>query len=250
MNYPDIVAEARLLSDTDSTSLPDAVVLRRISSALEEVVGDIIGCDGSFRFDDSNYTTLPIGFADLVAGQEDFSFDTTFLDIVGVSVKDSNGRFQALRTIDQREMIYGTGNLSGQLSNVSVGKLVDPTQFFPTNGMPLYYDKEGQSVKLYPQPSAGAVTLAQGLKVFFQRTASLPALADLSDSSKSPGFRSTYHHLLAYMVALPYCETYKKDRVPTYSQKVMELKQKIQEHYGRRAKDEARRMVVAFTSNR
>jgi hypothetical protein len=116
--------------------------------------------------------------------------------------------------------------------------------------MPLYYDKEGMSVKLYPQPAASAVTLTQGLKAFFQRTSSPFVTADLSDTTKSPGFRSTYHHILPYMIALPYVTTYKKDRVVSFTNKINEFKQDIKDHYGRRTKDEPRRVLPAFASNK
>ena len=220
MTISNIQAEIRSLCDADSDSLTDAVLLRRINNAYEEIVGEIIQADGTWQFDDTNYGTHPIGTTTLVSGQRDYSFDTTMLNIERVEVMDNSGNYYVLKPLDKSDIDIAT------------------TEFNETNGRPEYYDKNGSSVILYPAPDAGvSVTLSAGLKVYFQRTADLFTSAQVTTGTKVPGFASPYHQILCYMVAIPHCMTYKKDRVRDYQIRVAEIKKSIIEHYSRREKD-------------
>ena len=220
MTIADIQAEIRSLCDADSTSLTDAVLLRRINNAYEEVIGEVIQADGTWQFDDTNYSTHPIGTTTLVSGQRDYSFDITMLNIERVEVKDNSGNFYLLKPLDKSEI------------DIAI------TEFYETSGRPEYYDKNGSSINLYPAPDAGiSVTLAAGLKVYFQRTADVFTSAQVTTGTKVPGFASPYHQILCYMAALPYCMTYKKDRVALYERKVAEIRKAMMGHYSRREKD-------------
>lgn len=240
----DINAEARSLADADTTSYPAATLLRRINAAYERVVGWIINVDGTWQFDDSNYSDLPIGTQTLVAAQKAYTFNDKFLQILEVQVKDVNGNWRILKPIDQIEYSNETP--------------LDET--FKTDGLPLYYDKVSEdTIKLFPAPDAGvSVTLASGLKIKFKRTAdlfleSVPGTPD--NASKIPGFISTHHYILSYMAALPYCMSYKKDRVATYERiigdfdKPMGMKKDILMAYALREKDVRNIMTMAPVRN-
>jgi len=219
MTISDINSEIRDLCDADSSSYTDAQLLRRVNEAYKDIVGMIIGLDGTWEFDDSNYTTHPIGTTDLVAAQQDYAIDTTFLAIERVEVLDDEGNYHLIHPIDK--------------DSVPVAL----TEFYETDGFPQYYDKSGNSFFLYPAPAAADVTLAAGLKVYFQRTADVFTSAQVTTGTKEPGFVSTYHMVLCYMAAVPYCMSYKKDRVALYEKKADELKEKIRKFYGNREKD-------------
>ena len=104
-----------------------------------------------------------------------------------------------------------------------------------TDGLPIYYDKvSDDTIKLYPGPATASCTLTSGLKVRFKRTAHL---FTASDTTAVPGFQSPYHVILAYMAAIPYCMTYKPNRVPLYEKKVDELKKGLIKAYSLRQKD-------------
>lgn len=153
MNIADLNSEARALVDADTTSYTAADLLRRINAAYEEIVGYILGLDGLWQYDDTNYTDFPIGTTTLIEGQKDYTFDSAHLEIEGISVEDAGGIWHQLDPIDQSNF--------GQ----------DPAEFQKNSGMPIYYDKSGRSFLLYPAPTASAVTLASGCKVYFKRTA-------------------------------------------------------------------------------
>lgn len=226
MTITDINAETRALCDADSTSYPDATLLRRVNAAYEEIVGKIIGLDGTWQFDDTNFTDMPIGTTDLVASQQDYAFDNSHLNVLRASVKNSNGNYQPLKPLDVSE----------------IG--VDPSEFMKTAGFPVYYDKNGSSILLYPPPAAADVTLSGGLKVYYQRTADIFTSAEVSTGTKEPGFASPFHMILAFKAALPYCMSYKKDRVALYEKKVMDLEKDLVKFYSKREKDVRKGLVM------
>ena len=55
------------LCDADITSYPLRGVVRRVNSAIEALVGKIINTDGTWQFDDTNYTDLPVGTGTLIS---------------------------------------------------------------------------------------------------------------------------------------------------------------------------------------
>jgi len=195
--------------------------------ALEQVIGWILQADGRWQWDDTNYTTLPIGTYTLVNSQSTYSFNDKFLEIEEVQVLNEDEVYEIIKPIDQKE--YSD---------------YEPlSEAYSEDGFPEFYDKvSDDTIKLYPAPDNGvSVTLANGLKIKFRRTADL---FTTSDTSQQPGFASPYHQVLAYMAAIPYCMKYKKDRVAMYQSKVNELKQELINHYTRREQDVVKRMSM------
>ena len=216
------------LTDADTTAFPTATRLIYANTSQAEVAGDIIGVDVDWNYDDTNYTDFPIGTTTLVNGQQDYSFNDSFLSIEGVSVMNSSGIYKKLKPFDKQELD------------------VDPDEYKKTDGMPTHYDKQGRSVFLYPAPATASVTLDKGLKVFYKRQTK-----DITSfGSTSPGFISTEHMIIAYKIALPYCVKYKKDRVPSYENKIQEHRAKILAHYSTRSKDKTRRLSNKQESNK
>lgn len=221
-NKQGIVEEIDSLCDTDSTSYPLAAKLRRVNSKYEQIVGNLIVMNGTWQFDDSNYTTFPIGKGTLVASQNDYAFDSSHLVIDSVEVLDKNGIWHLLNPIDRQ-------NLG-----------VPIEEYAKTPGLPTEYDKSGSSLLLYPAPSAAECTLTNGLRVYFQRTASIFLV---SDTTKTPGFASPYHIILAYAAAIPYCATYKKDRVALYQREMERLERDLYAFESNKEKDVRKRIT-------
>ena len=180
MTIADINLEIDSLCDSDTTSYPLAVKLRRVNVAYEKVIGRIIAQDGEWEFDDTNFTDFPRGVDDLVASQNDYSFDTSHLMIESVEVMDTNGDYYFLRPASK--------------SDYSVPLDV----YYKTDGKPEVYDKDGGSVLIYPAPATGSVTTTDGIRVNFRRTASIFTSAEVTTGTKVPGFASPYHMILVY----------------------------------------------------
>ena len=59
-----------------------------------------------------------------------------------------------------------------------------------------------------------------------------------------PGFASPYHTVLCYKAALPYCMSYKKDRVALYKAEADRLMAALISFYGKREQDVRKQMTM------
>lgn len=225
-NKTSLVHEINFLCDSDNTSYPNTDKVREVNAALEEVVGDIIDADGTWQYDDTNYTTMPRGKGTLVEGQQQYSFSSEYLQIEAIEILDTNNRYIRITPLDLNDL-HG----EGPDEHFGVDSSGNPLKGFPSN-----YDVQGDSIRLYPAPTSTEVTLANGIRVWFKRTAQLFA-ADGSDTTAEPGLPSPYHIILAFMASIPYCLKYHPERVAGYQIKAAELKKKLINHYSRREKD-------------
>lgn len=220
----------------DISSNPDMLLrfTRYINEGLNRVVSLILKSDGRWQFDDQNNTDLPIGTTSLVttpgAEQQDYTFDVSHLKILNVEVKDNNGQWHTLIPIDQSD-----------LQNTNV------TDFMSEPGLPLYYDKLGSSVFLYPPPLAADVTEANGLKVRFQRP---PSYFVSTDTTKTPGFNSLYHELVALIAARDYAFDKTLSCAEGLASRVTEKEQDLIEDYTIRNKDEKTKLSALGTRDR
>lgn len=201
------------LCDADIISLPLRRVLRSINSSIEILVGKIINADGNWQFDDTNYTDLPSGTGNLVSGQSSYSFSSEYLDILEVMILTTGGVYQRITPFDPSELGMSFDDWVGSATGT------------PPNGIPQYYDKLGDSIRLDRSPTATHVTLTAGLKVRFKRTAKVYTMSNSTtitsgEESVEPGIASPYHQLIAYMAAVPFCANYKKDRVEGYKREI------------------------------
>lgn len=240
MNIADINSETRLLCDADSSSYPDDALLRRTNLGYEQVVGWLINADGKWQFDDTNYGDFPIGTFTLVSGQGKYSFNDKFLQIIDVQIKTVNGKYRIIQPIDQKDL------------DPKFRLQLPLRERFAIDGYPIFYDKlSSDTLELLPAPDNGVtVTLDAGLRIYFKRTADLFTSAQVSTGTKVPGFDSTFHVILSYMAALPFCMSYKKDRVALYQSEVIRLKDEILQQYTKRSKDERNAMTSEYIAFR
>ena len=229
----DLTSFIDFLCDSDATSYPLRRKVQQINNALEELVGKIVSADGTWQFDDTNYTNEPVGTGTLVEGQQRYHITSEYLDIAMIEILNQNGtKYQKIFPLDYTQL----GDLS-------------PEDFFgtdsagsPVKGQVLYYDKLGDQLYLYRSPAATNHTLAAGIRIWFKRTINLYTMTDnttmtAGHASREPGIPSPYHTLLCFMAAIPFCIKYHKDRVPLYQAKVTEMTKALLDFYGRREKD-------------
>jgi hypothetical protein len=219
MTITDIIAEARDLVDATSTSYPDAKILRRLTPIEREIGNRIINADGTWQFDDSNYTDLPVGSGTLTATQDLYTFAAEFLDFLWAKVKNADGTWSMLKPIDQSGLTYPYEDL-----------LTD-------DGLPIYVDKVADdTIRLLPAPAAADVYDGVNIKFGFKRKTKAWEQSDIDTGTREPGF-ALNHIIMAYELALPEAIKYKKDRVGIYERKIDKLMKEIINHYGQREKD-------------
>src|SRR3990167_8297031 len=101
-----IVEEIDRLCDSDDTSYPRADKTSRVNNGLETVIGWIITADGTWNFDDTNFTDHPRGTGTLVEGQEDYSFASEYLDIEAIEILDtaSPAQYRRIKPLSHQDL--------------------------------------------------------------------------------------------------------------------------------------------------
>lgn len=203
-------------------------ITARINRAYDKAANLIMSSDGRWKWDDTNYTTLPIGKRDIVSGQQDYTMDVEHLEILKVVVVDSAG-------IKTELAPYA---LSDELGTLEAQNIVT------TGGIPNYYRKTGVSFMLFPIPNYNATN---GLIVYYQRK---PSYFIYSDTTKSAGIPSILHRYLSITASADYAVskqlTMKNDLV-TLSK---ELENDVVDFYSKRAKDESKFIRAINRSSR
>lgn len=202
----------------DTTSLPHKQFIRSANAWYRKADTWIWEASGTWEFDDSNWTTLPIATQDLVDSQQDYELPSTARKMDRVEVKDSNGDFYPVKPIDK-----------SQITDEAL------TEYRETNGLPEQYDLMGRSLILYPAPDSGDVTTSSGLKMYVGRDISE---FSLSDTSTEPGFDNHFHRIISLGAAYDYCLTNGvEDRKRELRQEIEQLRQEMAKHYGSRHRD-------------
>lgn len=238
-----ICAEIDRLCDSNDTSYTRLAKTSRVNNALEELVGDIINADGTWQYDDTNYTTTPFGQGNLVSGQISYSFAAEYLQIEEISILDLNGYYRKLTPFDSSEQ--------GQTFEETFNITYNGSAYVAKDGLATHYDIVGDTIILSNSPTAVYATLTKGLKIKFKRTANLfTAVSTTAADTTEPGLPSTHHVILAYMASIPFCISYKKDRVVPYQNKVSEMKKTLLKSYSTRQKDKKNVMETDYISFR
>lgn len=225
-----ICQEIDSLCDSDATSYTIEDKTRRANTALQELELMALLASGTWQFDDSNQTSNPTGLQTLSTGVQEYAFDSTLLTIERVEVLLADGTtWKALDPLDETQ-------IEGSL-----------TDYLEVTGIPTEYYKRGKFLGLVPIPITGKVTMTNGLKVQFARTASL---FTTTDTTKEPGIAGPFHYLIALKASLPYCKTYKKDRVAQLQLDIIEGERKFKRYYESRSKDESGRLTMAQINSR
>lgn len=190
----------------------------RLNRSLDKAVGKILGWDGKWQFDDSNYTDIPIGSTSLVSGQSDYTISVTHLEIIRVSILDSDGNVKILDSIDELD-----DEMRTKLEST-------------TTGTPTHYDKKGSSIILFPTPN---YSIASGLTVRFQRG---PSYYVYTDTTKTPGFASIFHPYVSLDAKLGYAIDKQLPQAANLASSLAAMEEDMSKFFGRRAKDEPRRL--------
>lgn len=181
--------------------------------------------DGRWAFDDSTYTEYAIGTTNLVANQQDYTFEASFIAILSVEIKDAEGNWITLREVDEREY----SNMQYSMS-----------EEFKTPSTPYAFNRTANSIFLLPAPN---YSITGGLKVKFQRP---PNYFTYDDTTQVPGFTETHHPYLANFACMKYAFSRQMPNGPYFKSEVDKAELiEIPAFYTVREKDRAKRMLAA-----
>jgi len=225
-NEQDLVNQTLFHSGANISNYTLKAITRNINAAYHRVAARIATADGTWKWDDANNTTLPIGTTNLVSGQKDYSLSDGMLELERVELQDASGNWHKLTPIDQS----------------LITEALD--EYLSITGKPLQYDKVGRSIFLYPTPN---YSVTAGLKVHFSRSASI---FTTSDTTKEPGFSSAFHEILPIMAAKAWAKIYKPELVNGLILEEDRMMADIESFYGRRDRDLPNRLQAAYHNNR
>lgn len=229
-----IVEQVRSLIRLDSTQWPTYKIVNSCNNYLDTITGLMIGNDKRFQWDDTNHTKLPIGTTNLVANQSDYSFLTDeqgnkILNLIRIDVLTSSttGLYQELNLIDQSQIPYALD------------------EYQKNAGIPMEYDKIADNiVRLYPKPVS---SITNGLKFYFQRTASY---FSATDTTKEPGVPATLHRGFVIASAYDCALTMGLPNLQAISVEVQKEDLKVKEYFKGRNQDDNRVMKTECFSFR
>jgi len=162
-----------------------ADITRNINNAYQEVATDIMKAAGSWQYDDNNATSAPITYITMGNASASYNIPATIFRIQGVEVKDSGGTWTKLAQIDYNDVTMPLD------------------EYFSGSGTPTHYDLLGNTIKLYPTPVSGSVTLASGVAVMTDKNVTLFTTAS---TSATPGFAAPFHKILSYSAAIDFVQ--------------------------------------------
>ena len=218
-----LVQEIDFLLGTNSTNYDIKDKTRNINRALERVASIIQTADGKWDWEDTNNSDLPIATTNIVAAQQDYSVDTTFLKVKSVFYTDANGTCSELIYSPDKERFI-------ELTSVDTG-------------IPTRYTIVGNSILLDVYPTT-AVTA--GLKVYFARDVHLFTVAD---TTATAGFSSQFHRYLSLSAAYDYAIAKSKEIANSLRNEMLIMEKGIKEHYSGRLEVENRNIRVAGISS-
>lgn len=207
-----ILQEIDFLVGTNSTTYTTNDKTRNVNRALDKVAFLIQSADGKWDWEDTNNTNLPIGSTDIVAGQQDYSIDTTFLKIKRVFYTDENGSKSELRFVETKEQILELDSRD--------------------TGIPTAYTIVGNSIFLDCFPTKGTAQDADiKLTVYFARNVHYFAT---DDTTATAGFNPQFHRYLSLSAAYDYAIAKGKDIANALRNEMMVMEKGITSFYSSR----------------
>lgn len=183
MNVTNLLLDTDFLCGSTSASYATADKLRNFNVYYNDISRIIWESQGSWQYDDANSTSIAIATSTLVDSQQDYSLPPTSQRIQRIEILDGSGAYQKLKQIDWADITIAT------------------SQFYKGVGTPVYYDLVGNSVFLYPTPGTGYVTMANGIKVYFDRN-----VTEMTAVSATPGFALQFHRILSLGASLDFVQ--------------------------------------------
>jgi hypothetical protein len=180
--------------------------------------------DGSWTFDDSNYTDFPIATTTLINGQADYALPSSLLKLERVSYKNSSGDYVDLEYLDKRTL--------PELGNDDAG-------------LPTGYYLIGNSIFLYPKPDTSLLTATAGIRLYFKRE-----VVELtkSDASADLGVPEPFVDFITNGVARDYCVRNDMSRLQVIDTDIERLKIEIKDFFNKRLTSKNPRLTRKYNS--
>lgn len=216
INGLDIVTLTNDLASTNNTVYPLTEKARSATRLSRKIWSMIFEAYGGWQYDDVNNTTsFPRARANMVAGQKDYTLPEEAMTIRGIEVERETGTFENLIPMTEEE----------------IREISNEVEFMKNAGEPQYYQPIGNSFKLYPTPDTSRTN---GIRISFDSdiVSFLP-----TDTTKTPGWATQFHEMLAVGMALDFIQKNPNSRYQTMKIEFDENARDLKRYYQARYKE-------------
>lgn len=212
MTFSDTLLDIDFLLGTSTVTYPVTDKTRNVNRYLDKAAYLIQTADSKWDWEDTNNTDLPIGTTNIVAAQQDYSFDPTFLKVKGVFYTDENG--------SKTELVYSEDkNYFLELDSTDTG-------------IPQRFTIIGNSILLDCFPIKGTNEDADiKLTVYFARNVHY---FETSDTTATAGFNSQFHRYLSLGGAYDYAIAKGKDIANSLRNEMLIMEKELIKFYSGR----------------
>lgn len=194
------------------------------NTALDKVTHLILTSDTRWQWADSNYDDMTPATTDMTDNVSNYRLSTSHIKILGVEVKKTDGTWVVVKPLDQADI---------QRQGIALD------EFMNVKGVPQFYDKVGDVIKLYPAPDSAQVSCgasSQSLALYFQEGAEH---FEYTDTTKEPGFVSLFHYIIPLYASLDYAKgKIMTDTVVLLRDELKEAEDKLVAYFSKRDKDD------------
>jgi hypothetical protein len=188
-----------------------------INRQYDKATSIIIENDGRWQHDDTAYLTEAVYLTTLTSGQNQYTLDPAHLKILGIRVKDESSNWSILRPLDMNDP-------EARAFRLETNPVV--------TGDPIFYDKRGDQVILYPTPD---YTQASSLEITVQR---IPNYFTYDDTTQTVGISQLFHRYLSLGASMEYAVANRLDAKNDLMQLFKDEEDRIKTHYSNRGRDE------------
>ena len=191
-NNQDICSLADDMAKSNPTSFPIKIKTLYANMGVREIWSWIFESYGGWQYDDSNYTDLPEATTELIANQKQYSLPIESAHLMGVAYKDESGTWHQLKPITlEKIQEYGAED-----------------EFENTTGNPEWYRPLSNGFKVYP-----AANFSQDASIKVNVSRDISGFV-VGDTTKTPGFVSTFHEAVPTFMAMKHCKINSKPQYP------------------------------------
>lgn len=226
MNVGEIRSDIDFLCGSTSGTYYTSIKSRNINIAYADVARLIWESDGTWAFDDANNTDTPVAHRTIANASASYLIPTTALRVKQVEVKNADGDWFVMKPITLDEI------------------QISPEEYLTGTGMPLYYQLEGNEIRLFPSPGTGYTTMSSGMKVRLSRDVTP---LGVSATSTVPGFANPFHRILSYAAAIDFIQDNQQRQFLAIQKD--RLEKGLTRFYSKRNEDKPSRIIPSSRRN-
>lgn len=215
MTISDINTRVTFLTGLGTDIYLPADRLLSINKYYDQLHSIILESQDEWDFDDSNSVDLPIAKTTLTTGGN-YALPPTIYKLNKVEVN------------------YGSGFIKVNPLDLNETGLSEDEVLARANVENPYYRVFGQTIKLYPTPTA---EVANGLQLYYDREVSEFTAAEVTTGTKKPGLDRLWHDYLAIGASVDAAIKFSLTNLNILETKLQDMEARIRKYYGDKVVD-------------